>query len=152
MNLKLLKDDNPILRQKSEKVDKVNYPLERLAINLMVLMKSKKAVGLAAPQVGRSVQLIVFDCTHITRNVNDQGFMFNPEIVSTEGSAVGPEGCLSLPKRECQVRRAFKVTVKYLGLDNQYHTNVYSGLAARIVQHEVDHLYGTLMTDIEEKE
>ncbi len=148
--LKILKDEE-LERVHSDSVDKVTPELRQLAIDMMVSMLENKGIGLAAPQVGKYVRLLVFDCINITSNSNDMGFMFNHEIMNADGEQVGPEGCLSLPGVTCTVKRYKTIKVKYLGLDNKPAYKILHGLAARVVQHEIDHLSGTLMTDVQEK-
>lgn len=148
--LKILKDEE-LERVHSDKVEKVTPELRQLAIDMMVAMLENKGIGLAAPQVGKYIRLLVFDCVNITSNAADMGFMFNPEIMEANGEQVGQEGCLSLPGVTCTVKRFKTIKVRYLGLDNKPAYKILHGLAARIVQHEIDHLVGTLMTDVQEK-
>ena len=144
--LKILVDDHPILRKTAEPVATVTPDLRTFAAKLMATMVLNRGLGLAAPQVGRSIRLIVFDCIKYTFKPNDNGFMFNPEIIeSSEETEVGPEGCLSYPKLTCQVRRNKTIKVKYLDLSNKEVVRSYTGLAARVVQHEIDHLNGVVM-------
>lgn len=148
--MKILKDEE-LEKVHSDKIEKVTPQLKQLAIDMMVTMLENKGIGLAAPQVGKYIRLIVFDCVNITSNANDMGFLFNPEIMEAEGEQLGQEGCLSLPGVTCTVKRFKTIKVKYLGLDNKPYYKILHGLAARVVQHEIDHLVGTLMTDVQEK-
>lgn len=149
--LKILTDDHPTLRKIAEPVATVTPDLRTFAAKLMATMVLNRGLGLAAPQVGRSIRLIVFDCIKYTYKPGDNGFMFNPEIVeSSEETEVGPEGCLSYPKLTCKVRRNKNITVKYLDLANKEVVRSFTGLAARVVQHEIDHLNGIVMGDKDE--
>ena len=110
-------------------------------------MYDAEGVGLAAPQVGILKRLIVIDAG------DEHGLikMINPEIVESEGEQFGPEGCLSIPGWNGDVRRAEKVTVK--GLDREGNELVITGtgLLARAFQHEIDHLNGVLFTEIADR-
>ena len=107
-------------------------------------MHESNGLGLAAPQVGRSIRLIVL-------NVPDQTdgdvAMVNPEILEREGSAVSEEGCLSFPGIYINVQRAARVVVKYQDLGGHERQIEGDGLLGRALQHEVDHLDGVLLAD-----
>ena len=148
--MKILKDSE-LKRVVSDTVKIVTPELKKLAIDMLVTMKDNNGIGLAGPQVGKYIKLLVFDCVNISSIGTDWGILFNPEILNAEGEQVGPEGCLSIPGVTCQVKRFKTIKVKYLGLDNKPAYKILHGLAARVVQHEIDHLAGTLMTDYQEK-
>ncbi|MNP16636.1 Peptide deformylase 1 [compost metagenome] len=110
-------------------------------------MYDAEGVGLAAPQVGILKRLIVVD----VGDENGLIKLINPEIVSSEGEQFGPEGCLSIPGINGDVRRAETVTVKGLDAEGKEISITGSGLLARAFQHEIDHLNGVIFTDIAEK-
>ncbi|MCW5936984.1 MAG: peptide deformylase [Fimbriimonadaceae bacterium] len=141
-------DEHPVVKVPAEVLRKVAKPIEKitkrhlaLAENMTRIMRKARGVGLAAPQVGVLERLIVL--------IPDGRPMvlFNPEIVTAEGEQVGEEGCLSIPGLYGDVKRAEMVEVK--GLDRRGREAVYEmeGSAARIVQHEIDHLDGVLFID-----
>lgn len=151
MILKILKDKQLPPGVVSQPVIVIDAEMRAFAACLMGTMQYYKGVGLAAPQVGENFRLIVFDCVNITMNSMDSAFMFNPEIIeSSEDSSIAEEGCLSYPKTFVKVKRNLKVTVKFIDIAGRPVIRSYSGLAARIVQHEIDHLEGITMIDREE--
>jgi peptide deformylase len=101
-------------------------------------------VGVAAPQIGELVRVVVVDCTGHRKAPDSQGLLVlvNPVIVAAEGSEVGREGCLSIPELTANVRRATRVTVEAEGLRVDA-----AGFEARALQHEIDHLDGLLFLD-----
>jgi peptide deformylase len=113
-------------------------------------MINANGVGLAAPQVGRKIQLIVYDTTFSEEN-GSTAIMFNPEIMHGEGICESIEGCLSLPGRSIKVERNRKIKVKYLNIYNEIVIRELTGLAAVAVQHEIDHLHGIILSDYEEQ-
>lgn len=146
MLLKILKDNHPILRRKADTIPLVTQSIKTLAAQMMAAMKVNKGIGLAAPQVGHSIRMLVFD-------IGSQfGILVNPEIIETEGlPEADMEGCLSYPGEFCRVARYKKIKVKYIDLSGETVVRSYEGLVARIVQHEMDHLDGILMFDKEEQ-
>ncbi len=103
-------------------------------------------VGLAAPQIGVLKNVIVLDTTP-RQPESKPVAMINPEIVSTEGRTVYTEGCLSIPGEAEDVERAAKVTVRFLDPDGKQQTLEAEGLLAVAIQHETDHLLGTMFVD-----
>lgn len=130
-----------VLRQKAKEVTKVAHRHRVLAENMLRVMKDAHGVGLAGPQVGILERIIVVSPDR--RPI----VLFNPVITSKEGSQIGEEGCLSIPGLYGDVERAQFIEVE--GLDRKGRPVSYEmeGLAARVVQHEVDHLDGILFTD-----
>ena len=107
-------------------------------------MYAANGVGLAAPQIGKSLRLVVIDVE------DEHGLLelVNPVITMREGSVVDSEGCLSIPKVYGDVERAERVTVKYTDRRSRRRTLTADGLLARCIQHECDHLDGRLFIDI----
>lgn len=125
----------------------VDADLKKLAANMMATMHLSKGVGLAAPQVGESIRLIVFDVVSHSMNAMDSQFMFNPEIVEQEGAETDEEGCLSYPDLWVEIERPLKIKVKYMDISGRSRENTYTGAAARVIVHEVDHLNGITIDD-----
>jgi len=115
--------------------------LRRLTDDMFETMYAAKGIGLAAPQIGRTERIAVVDIE------NSPIVIVNPEIILTEGSARGEEGCLSIPEVFGDVDRALNVTVRALGRDGQPFELEATDLLARCLQHEIDHLHGKLFID-----
>jgi peptide deformylase len=132
---------SPILRQETTPVDRMTDELRRLTDDMFETMYAAKGIGLAAPQVGRPERLAVID-------IEDNPIVIvNPEIIRTEGSARGEEGCLSIPEIFGDVDRASRVTVRALNRDGRPFEIDATDLLARCLQHEIDHLHGKLFLD-----
>lgn len=148
MSIRLIvKEPDEVLHKVAKEVTKITPNVQKLLDDMAETMYDADGVGLAAPQIGILKRLIVVDVG------DDHGLikMINPEIVSSEGEQFGPEGCLSIPGYNGDVRRAETVTVKGLDRDGKEFTVTGSGLFARAFQHEIDHLNGVLFTDLAEK-
>lgn len=146
--LKIVKgEDNPILRAVSEPVKKFDVSLKKFAKQMKEAMIGANGLGIAAPQVGKNIRifLVTFDVkTPQERMV----FMVNPEITFfSDEKEMGEEGCLSLPGEYGQVERSKTVKVEFLNLEGSRQMLEVSGLNARVVQHELDHLDGILFLD-----
>lgn len=143
-------DNHPILKQIAKSVQTITPELRKLASDMFTTMHLSNGIGLAAPQIGESIRLVVFDCVAHTYNAMDSGFLFNPEIIEkSEETKVDKEGCLSYPGIACQVKRSLRIKVKFTDIAGKEQVRSYSGLAARVVQHEIDHLDGITMQDRE---
>ncbi len=142
----------PVLRKETEEVPK-DYPeLKQLIANMFETMYNADGVGLAAPQVGLSLRLLVIDADVMGDDFPEcKGFkraMVNPEIVeSSEEEIAMEEGCLSLPGIHEKVSRAKTIHVKYLDENLEEHDETVDGFAARVVQHECEHLGGHVFID-----
>lgn len=147
MILKILKDKD-LPTEPAKVIETVTPELRAFAAYMMGTMQFNKGVGLAATQVGENIRLIVFDCINITMNAMDSGFMFNPEIIEEgEEATIADEGCLSFPRKFCKVKRKKSIKVKYIDIAGRPMVRSYKGLAARIIQHEIDHLNAITMLD-----
>ena len=106
-------------------------------------------VGIAAPQVGENIRLIIVDCRQSQRPCQNHGllYMANPRIVSAEGEALGREGCLSVPDWVGVVPRAKSIRVEYQDEKGVARSIEATGFEARVIQHEIDHLDGILFID-----
>ena len=151
---KILIYGNPLLKQNSAPLESATPPLQGF-INEMaqILYHSNEGVGLAAPQVGELIRALVVDVDHIAteKNPNPRRHLqvfLNPEIVSeSEEDSVYTEGCLSVPGVEGKIYRPALVVVRYRDLDFKEHEIQADGFLARVLQHEIDHLNGTLFVD-----
>jgi peptide deformylase len=132
------------LRQPCRPVASVDADTNKLIDDMLETMYGAQGVGLAAPQVDHHIQLVVID---VSEDRSNPLVFINPEIVTAEGEQEGEEGCLSLPGVFESVTRAAGVTVRYLDRDGSEQEGYFEGLAARAVQHELDHLEGTLFVD-----
>lgn len=134
---------DPVLREPAGVVESFDAALRRLAEDMIQTMHRAPGVGLAAPQVGRSLRLIVFD-------LGDEAgarALANPVLKNEWGEQIGEEGCLSVPGLYYPVRRAQKVWAEGYDLDGRETTIEGEELLARVLQHEVDHLNGILFID-----
>ena len=154
--LKIFKYGENVLREKSEPVIVVTDDLRRLAVDMLETMHSARGVGLAAQQVGRTERLCVIDIPEGCEEDADEAFnalvpmplvLFNPEIVSQEGSQRDKEGCLSFPNVGGSITRAAQVTCQYMDENNMPRMITARGFLARALQHEIDHLNGILYID-----
>lgn len=146
MILEVLTFPNDILRKKSVALQTVTEEMRQLAHDMADTMYSQKGLGLAAPQVGVNVCLVVVDATGGEEEGNLH-YLFNPVVINGEGEQFGDEGCLSIPGEYEKVRRFMKVTVKALDIEGNEIEVHAEGLLARAMQHEIDHLNGVLFID-----
>jgi peptide deformylase len=142
----------PVLRKEAEEVT-ADYPnLDQLVADMFATLDNAQGVGLAAPQVGLSLRMFVIDATGAAEDYPEcaglKRTMINPVIVErSEETTSGDEGCLSIPGIYEAVSRAQWVVVKYVDEHFEEHTEKLTGWAARIVQHEYDHLDGKIFID-----
>lgn len=147
--LDIVLEGDPVLRRKAVKVRRADDGIRRLADDMYQTMLDAPGVGLAAPQIGKSLRLIV---VHVPED-EDEGTpdvslkLLNPEIIKAHGTQVGPEGCLSIPGWAGDVERAMHITVKGIDMDNKPVRVKASGYLAVVLQHEIDHLDGILFPD-----
>lgn len=140
--------NNPILHKKAVPVKDIDGSIRQLVNDMAEVMKMASGVGIAAPQVGESIQLAIVDPAGIG-GMGGTGriVLINPRVVGAYGSEVGEEGCLSIPGVQIKVKRYKEVTVEALNLDGKLVTYKGTGLLARAIQHEIDHLNGILIID-----
>jgi peptide deformylase len=146
----VLRYPDPRLKTPAVAVRRVGPAARRLAEDLRDTARAHpRTVGLAAPQLGAPWRMIWIDCTGHPRVPEPLGPMWlvDPRVVEREGSAVGREGCLSLPEITARVRRASQVAVRARDLDGREHLLRAEGFEARVLQHEIDHLDGILILD-----
>lgn len=145
MPLVLLPD--PILRQPSKTIERVDDQLRRLADDMLETMYDAPGIGLAAVQVGEPIRMLVMDVTK--EGEEKKPFVLvNPEIVASgDEVSIYEEGCLSIPDYYAEVERPARVTVNYLDRDGKSCSLEADGVLATCVQHEIDHLNGVLFID-----
>ncbi len=141
-----------LLRKKATNIDKDYEGLNEIIENMWETMYSSDGVGLAAPQIGKSIRIFIVDATSGADEepelVDFKKVFINPEIIEIFGEEwVMNEGCLSLPEIREDVSRPEKVRIKYFDENFNEHEEVFKGYAGRIVQHEYDHLEGVLFID-----
>lgn len=145
--------NDPILKKKAEAVSENTDELQTLIDDMFETMYHASGVGLAAPQIGKSIQIFVMDADAITEEMDDeedQGpiVLINPKIINESDEKVRlEEGCLSIPDVRDEVTRPESITVKYLDQDFNEQTLDASGWVSRVIQHEYDHLQGVLFLD-----
>jgi len=134
--------EHPVLRQKAKRVTQFDKSLERLIEDMIETMRAAPGVGLAAPQVGVSLRVLVAEYE------DELVTLINPEIVKKSGEQIGTEGCLSIPGYVGEnIRRAEMVIVKGRDARGREKRIRKNGWFARILQHEIDHLDGILFID-----
>lgn len=138
----------PSLRKKARPIRLVDADLVRLVEDMFDTMHNASGIGLAANQVGILKQVLVIDVSEMEETRNQKPLvMINPEIIAVEGTAVMEEGCLSIPDIRDEVERSQTILVRYRDLDFVQREAQTSGLLARVIQHEIDHLNGILFID-----
>lgn len=159
MILPIVAYGDPVLKKKAALIEK-SYPnLKDLIDNMWETMYAANGVGLAAPQIGESIRLFVVDGSPFSRDNNLDSVekrelkdfkkvFINPQIISFSGPQEAfNEGCLSIPEVREDVMRQTTIEIEYYDEKFKYRTEEISGIAARIVQHEYDHIEGILFTD-----
>ncbi|MCS7164207.1 MAG: peptide deformylase [Thermodesulfovibrio sp.] len=144
--LEIKKYPDEVLKKKAEAVTDINGDLQRFIDNMIETMYNANGVGLAAPQVGVLKRVIVVDTSPRQEN-QSLIVLINPEIISSEGEILSEEGCLSLPGFITRLKRKEKVFVKGLNRKGKEIEIEATGLLARALQHEIDHLDGILLID-----
>ncbi|AQS93527.1 MULTISPECIES: peptide deformylase [Polaribacter] len=159
MILPIVAYGDPVLRKVATEITK-DYPdLEKLITNMKETMYNASGVGIAAPQIGKAIRLFVIDASPFAEDeelsdkdraaLKDFNKVFiNAKIIEEEGEEwVFNEGCLSIPDVREDVIRKPNITIEYLDENFEKHTESLDGLAARVFQHEYDHIEGILFTD-----
>lgn len=140
-------ENNPILRTKSLEIKKIDNVLKKFAKDMKATMLKLDGLGLAAPQVSENIRMVIITLNYGSPNAIVTT-MINPEILARGDEVeLAEEGCLSLPGIYKNVERPSEITVKFSDLDGSDFILKLSGLNARVVQHEVDHLDAILFTD-----
>jgi peptide deformylase len=161
MILSILQYGDPILRAKGKQIEEIDDHIRELATNMIETMHAASGVGLAAQQVGEALQLTVLDVSQVEdrpstlklsgKDVDPTASMplvlINPEIELGGETEIGTEGCLSFPEITGQIDRAESIKARAQNLEGDKIEIEASGLLARAIQHEVDHLNGILFID-----
>lgn len=166
MILPIVAYGDPVLRKVGVEISK-DYPgLDQLIKDMFETMRASSGVGIAAPQVGKAIRLFIVDTTPFVNGERDEDeedeytaeereqlgklskAFINPTITNEEGEIWAfNEGCLSIPKIREDVYRKPKIDIEYYDTDFNFIKETYEGIAARVIQHEYDHIEGKLFTD-----
>lgn len=137
---------DPVLRKRAEPVQEITDAETKLAREMLITLYATNGIGLAATQVGVLKRFLIVDI-----DIEDADYepimLFNPQIINVEGESVAEEGCLSIPDLRADVKRPEKIVVKAMNLDSEIVQIEADGLLSRVLQHEIDHLNGTLFID-----
>ncbi|MBX2995721.1 MAG: peptide deformylase [Bdellovibrionaceae bacterium] len=160
MVLEILKYPDPRLREKSQTVTEFGPDVEKFAKDLIETMYAESGIGLAAPQVGKLWNMLVIDCrpkengrysiedmTELEQEIDQPLVIINPKIVAHKGKTTFDEGCLSVPSFFETVERHDYIELEYQDVKGNKKILKTDGLLAIVIQHEMDHLDGTLFID-----
>lgn len=152
MTYPILVYGHPVLRKVTEDIDKDHPDLQQIIDDLFETMYKSEGVGIAAPQIGKSIRIFVIDGAPLAEDVPElAGFIktfINAHITEKSGEFQPlSEGCLSIPNLREEVSRESHIRIEYYDHDWVFHDEIYEGYTARIIQHEYDHLDGILFTD-----
>ncbi|XWN35793.1 MAG: peptide deformylase [Balneola sp.] len=143
--------NDPVLRKETESVKELTNDIAELISNMIETMYNSDGVGLAAPQIGKSLKLFVMDGDPVLEDDEEKhGVMvfINPELIEKKGKKIPmDEGCLSIPEIREKVFRPETITIRYKDKEFKDREQEFSGWMARIIQHEFDHLNGVLFID-----
>lgn len=158
MILPIVAYGDPVLKRVAENIDADYEGLKKLIDNMFETMYSASGVGLAAPQIGKSIRLFIVDASPFGDDEDDpeaqkvkdfKEVFINAEIIDRTGEEWAfQEGCLSIPNIREDVNREYTITIRYFDRNWNQHETVFDGYAARIIQHEYDHVNGVLFTDL----
>ena len=145
--LSIVKYGDPILRKKVRDITDFTS-LPNMTEQMFNAMYEENGIGLAANQVGWSLNILVLDTSSIEGEEDSKPYSFiNSKIIKTEGAIVLEEGCLSVPDIRADINRPETITLRYQDLDQNFHENTFSGIVSRVIQHELDHLQGKFFID-----
>lgn len=157
---------DPVLRRETEEIEESYPDLKKLISDMWETMYASNGVGLAAPQIGKSIRIFVIDASSFADDKDEDGnpieieekakscvgfkkVFINPIIEEETGDSwVFREGCLSIPNIREDVKRKEKILVTYFDENFDFHEEEFEGYAARVIQHEYDHIEGVLFTDL----
>ncbi len=146
--LPIIKLPGPILREKSKPVETIDEGVRTFLNNMLETMYAAPGIGLAAVQVGVLRRMLVMDIARGEDEPKDPRLLINPEIVfKGDTPRLHVEGCLSIPEMYAEVERPALVRVRYLDIEGNQREEDFQDLLATVVQHEIDHLDGTLFID-----
>jgi len=142
--LPILRFPDPRLKKVAQPVAEIDESIRKLAADMAETMYEAPGIGLAATQVDVHKRIVVID---VSEEKNELLVFINPELSRCEGAQIGEEGCLSVPGIYDKVERAERVSITYMDLDGSRRTLAAEGLLAVCIQHEIDHLNGTVFVD-----
>ncbi len=146
MRRPILRYGEPVLQLKASPVDDLTARIDALIDDMRETMHGAAGVGLAAPQIGESLQVCLVDLS-AGRRPEQLLVLINPDVIERDGLQLKEEGCLSVPGIEATVPRPLRLTVRALDRDGDVREIRAEGLLARAIQHEVDHLNGIMFLD-----
>ncbi|UII33532.1 peptide deformylase [Fulvivirga ulvae] len=141
---------DPVLKKKARDIEKGEIDVKQLSEDMFETMEAASGIGIAAPQIGKSLRIFVVDGRPIEdEDMEDFKKVFiNPQILEETGDEWAfEEGCLSIPNIREDVFRNERLTIRYFDENWEEHEETYDGMKARIIQHEYDHIEGILFTD-----
>jgi peptide deformylase len=144
--LKIFKYGDEVLKIKAQAITDIDQHIIDLATAMAQTMHQAPGIGLAAPQIGESLQLITMDLT-VGEIPEELMVLINPRIIAAEGYEISEEGCLSVPGYSLPVKRSAQILLQAFLLDGKELRAEFEGLKARVLQHEIDHLDGVLIVD-----
>ena len=151
MILPIIAYGDPILKKKAQEITPEHPKLKELIASMYETMYNSSGVGLAAPQIGVSIRLFIVDCSPFDDDEKAKDFkrtFINPQVTLEEGEKWNfNEGCLSIPGIREDINRHPKVYISYYDENFVHHEDIFDGIIARVIQHEYDHLEGTLFID-----
>ena len=137
-----------ILREKAKEITTIDKKIKERVSNLIETLESQDEFALAAPQIGYSLRMFAVRTLWVEDDQKIETLLFiNPEFIEFDGTLHESEGCLSIPGIHEEVKRPTVIRINYLDENFEEHDEEFSGMAARIIQHEYDHLDGILFTD-----
>jgi peptide deformylase len=143
---------DPVLREECREIEENDSTLPQLIEDMFETMYQAEGVGLAAPQIGKALRLFIVDASPFKDEEPElehfKKVFINPEMIEETGKEWGfVEGCLSIPGIRENVNRKPEITINYLDENFEEHEETFTGIAARVIQHEYDHIEGILFTD-----
>ncbi len=145
--MEIVKYPDPVLRRSAEKITTFDSELQKTASDMLNTMYTLKGVGLAAPQVGLGLSLLVLNPTGDPSDTDEELVLVNPEVVSRKHLEWDEEGCLSFPGIYAEVERHRDIVLRYKNLEGEDVEMKSTEFQARVIQHEMDHLQGILFVD-----
>lgn len=152
MILPIVAYGHPVLKKVAEPIESDSPELQELIDSMFETMHHASGVGLAAPQIGKSIRLFIIDSTlMLDEESEEEGLrevFINARVIEETGTEwTYEEGCLSIPEIRENVDRPPRITLRYLDREFREHERSFTGITARVIQHEYDHIEGVLFTD-----
>jgi len=144
--LEIVTFGNDVLTKKAQKIQEIDSKIKEIAESMVVTMHQAPGVGLAAPQINQSLQLITVDLSGGEKK-EDLIVLVNPEILEEDGEEIIEEACLSVPNIQEKVSRPKRIVIRGFDLDGNEQTIEAEGMLARVFCHEIDHIQGKLFID-----